>query len=122
MYPDSKLIDDCNELMDKLRNKLEIKAFEIAKLYYKMGDYKASIFSFENIIKDFPDTQYKEEILFYIVKSYYKYAINSIKSKKKERYSFTVESYKNFLTIFPESDFMREASNIYENALEELNN
>ncbi|MCK4360867.1 MAG: tetratricopeptide repeat protein, partial [Bacteroidales bacterium] len=94
----------------------------IAKLYYKMGDYKASIFSFENIIKDFPDTQYKEEILFYIVKSYYKYAINSIKSKKKERYSFTVESYKNFLTIFPESDFMREASNIYENALEELNN
>lgn len=122
MYPDSKLIDDCNELMDKLRNKLETKAFEIAKLYYKMGDYKASIFSFENIIKDFPDTQYKEEILFYIVRSYYKYAINSIKSKKKERYSFTVESYKNFLTIFPESDFMREASNIYENALEELNN
>ena len=70
MYPDSKRIAECNELMDKLWDKLETKAFAIAKLYYKMGDYKASIFSFENIIKDFPDTQYKEEILFYIIKSY----------------------------------------------------
>ena len=122
MYPNSERIADCNELIDKLREKLEIKYFEIAKLYYKMGDYKAAIFSFENIIKDFPDTQYKEVILLYILKSYYNYALNSIESKKFERYSSAVESYNNLIYLFPESKFLEDASNIYNNTLKKINN
>ena len=46
LYPKSERVNECNQLIDKLRNKLETKSFLNAKLYFKIGDYKAAIFAF----------------------------------------------------------------------------
>ena len=43
-------------------------------MYYRMADYTASIKSYNNILKEYPETPHKEEILFLIFKSYHKFA------------------------------------------------
>mgnify|MGYP000162104655 CR=1 FL=1 len=46
LFPDSEYVSDANVLIQELDYKLEKKAFEIAKQYNKISDYKASIASF----------------------------------------------------------------------------
>ena len=119
-YPQSDSLERCNELIDKLRYKLQKKDFEISRLYYKTENYLAAITSFKNVLKDYPDTKFKEEILFLIVKTYYYYAFNSIRKKQTERYSNTINAYREFAAAFPESTFLKEANGYYENSLNEL--
>jgi outer membrane protein assembly factor BamD len=113
MYPKSNRITECNANIDKLRLKLETKAFDNAKLYYNMGDYKSSIVAFENILKDYPDTRYRDEVSFMALKSNYLLAINSIEEKQLERLRGTVDVYYKFIDKFPKSQFINQAEQIY---------
>ena len=121
MYPNDSKVEEATKLMDDLRDKLEVKDYNIAKLYYNMDSYQAAITSFENLLDDYPDTDYQEEILYYITKAYYKYAEKSIYTKKKDRYEKTVESYNNLLQLYPESKFLKEVGNISDDARKQLN-
>lgn len=120
MYPKSDSVKLCNSLIDELRFKLETKEFEVSKLYYKMEEYKAAIVSFKNTLKDYPSTTYKEDILYYIVKANYVYAINSIASKKEDRLDDTIDAYDEFIVAFPQSKYIKEVENINKNTLKEL--
>lgn len=123
MYPNNNIkVDECHRLMDELRAKLEVKSYKTGMLYYKMGDYQAAITSFENLLDDYPDTDFKEDILFSITKAYYTYAEKSIYSKKDERYEKTIESYNNLLYFFPESEYIEEVEEINEKAHSNLKN
>ena len=61
-FPGSTRLDSCNKLIDKLRDKLEKKNFEIAQQLFHMEDYRGAIVSFNNLLKEFPDTRYREKI------------------------------------------------------------
>ena len=119
-YPESKRIPECNDLIDKMREKLETKDFKIAQLYYRMDDYIAAITSFNNILKDYPDTQKKEEIMFLIFKCYNKYAVQSIDARKKERIQKAFTAYNDFSTLYPSSQFIAEAKSMKEKSQKEL--
>jgi len=119
-YPGSKRVSECNDLIDKLREKLEIKDFRIAKLFYRMDDYSAAIMSLNNILKEFPETPHKEDILFLIFKSYHKFAKQSIEERKKDRYSKAMAAYQEFVSQYPESQFLEEATALKEHARLEL--
>lgn len=119
-YPTSKRVSECNDLMDQLRMKLELKDYKMAKLYYRMEDYAASIQAFGSILKEFPDTPHREEILFLIFKSYHKFAKESIESKKKDRHSKALLAYNEFVAQFPESEFLKEANDLKERSKKEL--
>lgn len=121
-YPKSERVARANELIDELRLKLETKAFNIADLYYKMEDYKAAVISFQNLIKDFPDTRYKETAMFRIAKAYYFYAQSSVNTKQGERYQLCTEAVDNFISNFPESQMLKEARQIQANAQKSLQN
>jgi outer membrane protein assembly factor BamD len=112
-FPESPRIDTCTILMDKLRGKLERKAYEIAKAYYFRSDFKASVPAFQNFTKDFPESSHIEEVDFLIVKSWYLLAKNSIDSKKAERIEKSMESYLKFVDLHPQSQFLKEAEGIY---------
>ncbi|MFZ4398625.1 MAG: outer membrane protein assembly factor BamD [Bacteroidales bacterium] len=116
-YPKSERVAEANKLIDGLRLKLIEKAFEIAKLYFKTESYNAAQIAFTNILKDFPETTYREEIMYYIIKSNYYYAKNSIDSKKQERYKTVIDAYTALLSIYPESKFKNLAENLYNNAI-----
>ncbi|MDD4603289.1 MAG: outer membrane protein assembly factor BamD [Bacteroidales bacterium] len=119
-YPESKRVSECNDLIDKLRLKLEMKDYKIAKMYYRMDDYAAAIQGFSNIIKEYPDTPHKEELLFLIFKSYHKFAKESVEHKKKERYTKTIAAYNEFVSQFPQSEFLSEAADLKETSRREL--
>lgn len=122
MYPKSSKVEEANKLMDDLRQKLEDKAYRISKLYYRMEDYQAAITSFENILDEYPDTDYQEEILYYITKAYYDYAEKSIYSKKTERFEKTVEAYNNLIYLYPESEYIKDVDQINKDARKQLKN
>lgn len=117
-FPRSERLDRVNELIDKLRAKLEKKNYDKANLYFKMEDYQAAIVSFNNLIQDFPDTEYREEALYKILRAKYLYAKNSIRSKQAERYQEVVEAYDKLITFFPETEFLKEAAKYKEEALD----
>lgn len=121
-YPKSERVARANALIDELRLKLETKAYDIARLYFRMDDYKAAILSFENLIKDYPDTKYRESAMYHIAKAYYSYAERSIDSKKLERYQHTYDAIDNFATYFPESENLKELRSIQRNAQKQLSN
>jgi len=122
LYPKSDKVAEATELMDELRAKLEKKDYNICRLYYRMQDFQAAITSFENLIDDYPDTDYKEEIMYFTVKAYYDYAEKSISSKKQERYEKTVEAYNNLLYLYPDSKYTKEVSHINDEARAHLSN
>ena len=84
-YPNSEKSKNINELIDELSYKLEFKAYENARQYYKMADYKAANVAFENVLSDFPSTKLAPKIYEYILKSKYELAVNSVYDLKKDR-------------------------------------
>jgi outer membrane protein assembly factor BamD len=94
--------------MDRLRGKLELKQFENSKLAYRTEDYKAAVVMFDATLEKYPNSIYKEEILYLKVKSSYLLAINSVLSKKMERLEATLKSYRTFVAAFPDSDWRNE--------------
>lgn len=122
LYPnESKRVAEANDLIDKLRDVLEEKAYKNAKLYFQIEDYKAAIIALGNVIKDFPDTDQKEEIDFLILKSHFYLAQNSadeaiidgvFRHLKKERMQNTLENYQVFKEMWPQSKYLSEASSI----------
>ncbi len=112
-YPESTRIDSCNHTIDVLRNKLEKKDYEITRQYFKMDDWKASIVAAKNFIKEYPSSNYDEEMFLMMIDSYYLLALNSIPSKKVERLDGAIENYIKFLDLYPKSSYLSRAESIY---------
>lgn len=119
-YPNSALVDSCNGLINEMRSKLEKKAFEGAYLYYQLGNHKSALIAFKDVLKDFPESNYKEEVLFWMVATNYELADKSVQSKKKERYEDTVNSYYKFVDTYPESKHVSEAERYFKQAIKYL--
>jgi len=119
-YPESPKVDECNDLIDRLRFKLETKAYNGAKLYYRLGEYKAAIFALRNMLKEFPDTKFSEEISFMILRSSYLLADNSIDEKKMERFEKTLQECDDFIEKYPRSSDVKNAESIKEDSKRQL--
>ena len=119
-YPNSFLVDSCNNMVANLRARLERKCFEKGKLYFRMEKFRSAIIALNTTILEFPNTQYKEEVLYLILKSNYLFAINSVLSKKVERFEESIKSYYTFVDSFKNSKFANEAESFYLSSLKEL--
>ena len=116
--PDSKYLDASREMIDDLNERLDRKAFESAKLYYKLDDYKAAAYALKNVLKDNADNQYREEIKLYIALSSFSYADNSVSSKQKERFMLFIDDYYSFISEYPESREKDKLEGMFKNAQE----
>ena len=119
-YPESEKIEQVNTLIDELRLKLEKKAYESAKLYFNLADYMAAVRSFKNLIRDYPDTEFREEAMFLIIRSHFLFAENSIREKQLERYTNVVEAYDTFIKRFPDSSYLDNAAQMNTKAMEQI--
>jgi outer membrane protein assembly factor BamD len=119
-YPRSTRIEECNKLIDQLREKLETKTYETARLYYNMEFYKAATTTFKNLMHDFPSTKYRENALYLTFKSDYLFAEGSVDSKREGRYNDALRSFGEFSIAFPESKHMKEALDISEQIKKKL--
>lgn len=124
-HPKSKYREQGSEIIGELRRKLETKAYEIAKLYYKIGssditNYKAAVIAFENFQKNFPDSDYNEELAYLKIVAEYELAKNSTEAKRKERYSEAVKYYEAFIDKYPSSKYLKDAERAYDNCVAEI--
>ncbi len=106
--------DACRRMIDDLEERLDKKAFENARLYYKMEDYKAARVALRNVLKDDSDNRYREDILYYTAMASYKFASLSVSSKQKERFLVFTDDYLNFIGEYPESSYRKELDALYE--------
>ncbi len=97
-FPNSDRKEEVKLMLDDLANRLIVKQYNSGKFYYKVEDYKAAIVTLKNSLKDYPDTQYREEALYLILRSNYLYAANSIRERQVERYQQAVDEYFNFIS------------------------
>ena len=113
-------LEACRQMMVDLNERLDHKAYESARLYYKMEDYMAARVALRNVLKDNADNVYREEILYYTAMSSYHYARLSVPARQKERYLTFVDDYLNFIGEMPESKYRRELDVMYRRAQKAL--
>ncbi|MDY0779201.1 outer membrane protein assembly factor BamD [Tenacibaculum sp. IB213877] len=116
-YPDSDRMAEANKYYRDLRYKLEKKAFEIAKTYYRTAEYdsrnyRAAIVAFDNLLEEYLGTTFKEEALYYRFKSAHDYAMKSTQRRKEERIKDAEAAYDKLKRNFPNSQFMEDSNNM----------
>jgi outer membrane protein assembly factor BamD len=115
-YPKSEHIPDCNEYIDKLRGKLEMKSYATCIQYFRLSDYKASIADIIVHNKEYPANNHKEELALTTIKAYYQLGLLSVDTKKAERMKLAMDNYIKFVDTYPKSEFLTEAQTIYDSA------
>ncbi|MBR5541518.1 MAG: outer membrane protein assembly factor BamD [Bacteroides sp.] len=140
-FPNSKRKTEAQLMIFSLQDKLVMKDYLSAKLYYDLGTYNgnasqtadgringnnflACITTAQNALKDYPYTSMREEISILLLRAKYKLGTESILEKKEERMRETIDEYYAFKNEFPESKYLKEVENIYKDAskyVKELN-
>lgn len=108
-YPNSERSKNITQLIDELGYKLEFKAYENARQYFKMGDYKAASVALENVLEDFPSTKLRPKIYDYIMKSRYELALKSVYSLKEERIENALTYTKLVEKELPNTEYAKTA-------------
>jgi outer membrane protein assembly factor BamD len=121
-HPTSERITEVQAIITEMSDKLVEKSFISAKLYFDLGYYKSAILALRNSLIEYPDTRFREELMFLILKSSYLLADRSIPSLQRERFQATVDEYYSFIGEFPEGSHTREANRMYEASTEFLEN
>jgi outer membrane protein assembly factor BamD len=112
-YPESERVQQCNEIIDELRVKLEEKAYNQGILYYELGQYQAALTSFQNMLSEYPESPRAEYVRFLILKATFEYAANSVYDKRAERYEEANTRYKEYKNRYPAGPNAKEAQDIH---------
>lgn len=117
-FPQSDKKQEAQNMIFNLQDKLVLKEFLSAKLYYNLGNYmgnnyESCVITAQNALKDYPYTDYREDLSILILRARYEMAINSVEEKKADRYRETIDEYYAFKNEFPESKYTKEAEKIF---------
>jgi len=110
-HPGSARNKDANDIIDICRGKLEKKDYQSARLYYDMGQFRASGVSFTTLLNAYPESIIADEYKLMIIKSYYRFAELSVEEKKVERFEQVITECNEFTDRFPDSKLKKEAEN-----------
>ena len=111
-YPNTGLTDSCNTLIDQLRRKLEMKEHAGAMQYVKTRHYEAAGIALRNFVKKWPNSGFREEVLYSILLTDHDLALNSVDVKKAQRLAEGMRSFDTFADAFPESDRLKAAEGL----------
>lgn len=124
LFPNSSRVEECNARIDELRRKLEEKAFAEGQLYFNIRQYQSAVISFDNLLKDYPESPDVERVRYLIAKAEYLLSRNSILEKRLERYQETIKRSNDFLVKYPSGKYAKEIRQIVKDsqaAIEQLN-
>ena len=115
LYPQSDLRGEAETRLFELQDKLVMKEYLSAKLYYNLGgyfgninannesNYASCIITAENALKTYPFTKYREDFALLIMKSKFQLAENSSEEKQLDRYRDAEDECYGFLNEYPDS-------------------
>ncbi|HVF96014.1 MAG TPA: outer membrane protein assembly factor BamD [Flavisolibacter sp.] len=107
-HPGSGRNKDATEIIDKLRQKLEVKDRKAAQLYYDIGQFRAAAVAFNTMLNQYADTDNADQYKLMAIKSYFRFAELSIEEKKAERFEKVLEEANDFMDRFPASPLSKE--------------
>lgn len=118
-FPQSSRKEEAQNMIFALQDKLVMKEYLSAKMYYNLGNYRGNnylscVITAQNALKDYPYTNLREDLSILILRAKYEMAINSIDDKKPERYRETIDEYYGFKNEFPESKYLKDAERIFQ--------
>ncbi len=113
-YPSSERSKNINTMIDELSYKLEFKAYENARQYFKMGDYKSTSVAFENVLEDFPSTKLRPKIYDYMMRARYLLAQNSVYDLKEERIESALAFTRQVEKDLPGTEYSKTAADLRE--------
>ncbi len=108
-FEDGEFFDEANEKLVVLRDKLERKTYEVAKQLHHRRIWRPAIHALNNYIEDNPGSKYNEKAYFYKFEAQFIYAVNSFRAIERERLETAVEYYNDFVSKYPDSEFMELA-------------
>ena len=125
LYPQSERKNDAQNALFELQEKLALKELYAVRLYYNLGNYTiiafpggnylSCVITAQNAVRNYPFSKYREEFMYYIFKSKYEMAMQSVEEKKRFRYSDVVDEYFAYANEFPEGKYIKEIKRLYEN-------
>ena len=124
-HPESDKNKEATAIMDECRLKLELKDYKNAQLYYNLGYFKSAAVAFSILMDDFPDSEKSDEYKLAEIKSYYRYAQQSILEKQIERFEKVIAECADFSDRFAGSKLISEANSyktLSENNIKNLTN
>ena len=121
-YPISERVTEAQAIIIEMSDRLVEKSYISAKLYYDLGYYDSAIIALRNSLMQYPDTNFREDLMFLILKSSYLLADKSVPSKQLERYQSAVDEYFSYIGEFPDTKNSREATKMYETSSKFLEN
>ncbi len=118
-YPQGKYRREVEGMLFQLQDKLAEKELLSAKLYYNLGlylgnNYQSCVITAQNAIKDYPYSKHKEELMFLVLKAKAEEASLSVEEKQQERVREALDHYYNYLNVYPEGRFAKEATRLHE--------
>jgi outer membrane protein assembly factor BamD len=124
-HPGSPRNKEATEIIDKCREKLEVKEFKNASLYYNLGQFRSAAIAFGTLINNYPESARADEYKLMVIRAYYQFASKSIDEKKPERYEQVVTECNDFIDRYPESKLLKEVERflgLSQNNLKAINN
>ena len=134
-FPASNRHQEAQQMIFDLQDKLVMKDYMAARLYYDLGSYTgnssysttgnnylACIVTAQNALKDYPYTKLREDISILLLRAKYDMAKESVEEKKEERMRDAIDEYYAFKNEFPESKYIKEVENIYKDAKKRIKN
>ncbi|MFA6809210.1 MAG: outer membrane protein assembly factor BamD [Eubacteriales bacterium] len=120
-FPKSTKRADAQKMIFELQDKLVMKEYLSARLYYNLGNYMGNnylscVITAQNALKDYPYTKLREDLSILILRSKYEMAIYSVEDRKMERYREAVDEYYAFKNEFPDSKYIKEANKIFDDS------
>lgn len=116
LFPESRYRREAQERLYDLQDKLVMKEYLSAQLYYNLGgyfgninandesNYEACIITAQNALKQYPYSKLREKFSLLIMKSKFELAENSARERMLERYRDAEDECYGFLNEYPESE------------------
>lgn len=120
-YPQSERAKDVQEILFELQEKLAYKELLAVRLYFNLGtymgnNYLSSVITAQNALKNYPYSKFREELMFYIIRSKYELALVSVDEKLQGRYRDVVDEYYTYINEYPEGKYVKQVQKYYDYA------
>ncbi|MBF0577851.1 outer membrane protein assembly factor BamD [Dysgonomonas sp. GY617] len=125
IYPQSDKIQLVQDYLFEMQEKLALKELMACRLYFNLGNYmgnnyESCVVTAREALKTYPYSQYREEFQILILRSRHEVASKSIVERTAERYRDVIDEHYNYLNMFPEGKYKREADRYYRRAVRAL--
>ena len=127
--PETNLKEQAHTIIYDMQDKLVMKEYQSAKLYYDLGtytfnciyggnNYEACVVTAQNALKDYPyaSANLREELSILVLRAKYHLARQSVEERRVERFRDAIDEFYAFQNDFPESNYMKEAQAIFKHS------